>query len=499
MQVVIAGAGISGLTTALALARQGHEVRLVDRDPAPRPGDVAGVEDWQRRGVAQFHQPHALLARLYSELAAALPDVLEALLDRGARPVALPDDLTALWCRRSTLEWVLRTAVETEPGVTRDEAAVSEVAVDGDRVAGVRLADGTLLPADLVVDATGRRGRLSRPWLREEVDVPADEVYVSRRYRLRPGAAFGTVNRNVISVAEGDGYTLLVFPHDAGTFTVCFTRLPDDPELDPLREQAAFEAATQVVPLAAEWTDPERAEPVSPVMVMSGLRSTFRTLDDAAPLGLQPLADAVCTTNPHFGRGSALAITHALRLAAAVAAAPDDARAWRAQVDAWVDGELRAWFDDARMTDVARAQAWRNVRDGRPPMTGPPAGAGPDRAAPVPHFLVLAAAGADPVVARAVLRHFHLVDPPAALDAVRPRVAEMLAQGWLPGRPPPQAGRPRDSAVTADDGGPFRPGPPRQSPDERPAGGPPPGAPVGPPRRRLVEALAAWAPDAAVR
>ncbi len=172
---------------------------------------------------------------------------------------------------------------------------------------GVRLDDGAVLPAGLVVDATGRRGRLSRPWAGDTVDVPADEAYVSRRYRLLPGAGFGTVNRGVIPVAEGDGYALLVFPHDAGTFTVCFTHLPDDRGLAGLHEPAACEAAARAVPLAAEWTDPERATPVSPVMVMSGLRSTFSVLADDAPLGLHPLADAVSTSNPHFGRGLALA------------------------------------------------------------------------------------------------------------------------------------------------------------------------------------------------
>jgi 2-polyprenyl-6-methoxyphenol hydroxylase-like FAD-dependent oxidoreductase len=498
MQVGIAGAGVAGLTAALALARQGHRVQVFDRDTTPRPGDVTAAESWQRRGVPQFHQPHNVLARVHAELTAALPDVVEALVTHGAGPVPLPDGLTGLWCRRSTLEWVLRTLVEDEPGITLRPASVAGVEVDDGRdgavVRGVTLGDGEVVPADLVVDATGRRGRLSRAWLHEEVDVPADEVYASRRYRLLPGAEFGTVNRNVISVAEGDGYALLVFPHDAGTFTVCFTRLPDDPELALLRDTAAFEAATRLVPLAAEWTDPARARPVSPVMVMSGLRSRFCTLGGDAPLGLHPLADVICTTNPHFGRGVALAVSHALRLAGAVAAAPGDPRAWRAQVEAWVHGELRAWFDDARKTDLARAQVWRAVRDGRPPTSGPAAGGN----GTVPHLLVLAAAGADPVVGRAVLRHMHLVDPPAALDAVRPRVADMLAGGWLPGRPAPGPGSRRDGAVAvapAAAPGATGPRPAGEPAAERPAG-PPPGAPVAPPRRRLVEVLASAAADA---
>src|ERR687889_17145 len=99
MQVVIAGGGVAGLTAALALARQGHQVQVVDRDDSPRPADVAAAAAWPRRGVAR--------------------------------------------------------------------------------------AGGRVLPAALVVDATGPRGRVSRPWLQEVVDSPADEVYTSRRYRLR--------------------------------------------------------------------------------------------------------------------------------------------------------------------------------------------------------------------------------------------------------------------------------------------------------------------------
>ncbi|WP_138758168.1 NAD(P)/FAD-dependent oxidoreductase [Modestobacter altitudinis] len=465
MQVVIAGGGVAGLTAALALARQGHRVQVVDRDDSPRPADVTAAAEWSRRGVAQFQQPHAFLARLFQELDHGLPDVLDGLRAIGVPQVELIDGLQAMWCRRSTLEWVMRGMAEAEPGVTVVYAAVADVRVEHGAVTGVGLADGRVLPADLVVDATGRRGRVSRRWLRETVDEPADEVYTSRRYRTLPSTSFGPVNRGVISVAEGDGYSVLVFPHDAGVFTVCFTRLPDDPELAVLRETPVFEAATRQVPLTADWTDAQRAEPVSDVVVMGGLRNSFRVLHESAPLGLQPLADAVCTTNPHFGRGSSLAVAHALRLADAVAAAPEDARSWRGQLDAWERGELRAWFDDARCTDQARAAMWRTVRDGRLPTGVPPTARGGP--AEVPHLMVLAAAGADRTVARAVLRHMHLVDPPAALESVHPRVADLLAQGWLPGRPVPGAASP--------------------GPERTPGGAP--GAPAAPPRHELVEEL----------
>ncbi|MCZ2860928.1 FAD-dependent oxidoreductase [Blastococcus sp. VKM Ac-2987] len=454
MRVVVAGGGVAGCAAALALARQGHPVAVLERDATPRPAAVVEAENWARRGVAQFHQPHAVLARLYAELAAGLPDVLDALAAQGVPEVPLPEGLRSLWCRRSTLEWVLRAAVETEPGISLVPESVAAVEADGGTVRGVRLLDGATLPADLVVDAGGRRGRLSRPWLAETLSSPADEVYVSRRYRLLPGARTPAANRGVISVAEADGYAALVFPHDGRTFSVCFTRLPDDDELTSLQRTAVFEAAARLVPLTAEWVAPERSVPASPVTVMGGLRNTFRQLDPAAPLGLHPLADAVCTTNPHFGRGTALAVAHALRLAEAVAGDPGDPRAWREREGSWVAGELRGWFDDSREIDADRARVWRAVRDGQRP-----GGGGSPAPGPVPRLLVLAAAGADPEVARVVLRHMHLVDPPDGLSAAHARVGALLARGWAPGRPAPD--------------------------------GPPPGLPLAPPRDELVAGLAA--------
>lgn len=96
MRVVVTGAGVTGATAALALARQGHRVQVLDRDDGPRPAEVAHAADWERRGVAHFGQPHALLARLHAELAAGLPDVLAALHALDVPEVPLPDGLRSV-------------------------------------------------------------------------------------------------------------------------------------------------------------------------------------------------------------------------------------------------------------------------------------------------------------------------------------------------------------------------------------------------------------------
>lgn len=326
--IVVCGAGVCGLTTAMLLANDGHDVTVLERDPAPPPPTTGEAwVDWERRGVNQFRLPHFLMPGFREMMDAELPAVIDELMAGGANrfnplgpfaEVMDPEgDHVVVTARRPVVESaVARAAARTARlDVRRGVAVEGLVVVSGRRVIGLRLENGEEVLGDLVVDAGGRRSPLAR-WL-VEAGLPAPTleeedsglVYYGCHVQLpegreatQPGIAFhGSVG-------------LLSLPADAGTIGVGIIASSKDAELRALRHEEPWRAVLALLPGGPEILE---CEPVSPLVAMAGIEDRWRRfVVDGEPVatGVVSVADAWAATNPTLGRGITLGTMHAIAL-----------------------------------------------------------------------------------------------------------------------------------------------------------------------------------------
>src|SRR2546430_15253265 len=75
-EIFVLGAGLCGLSTAMLLARDGHQVTILERDPAAPPEPTQAWEAWERRGVNQIRLPHLMLPPWRARAARGVPVAL---------------------------------------------------------------------------------------------------------------------------------------------------------------------------------------------------------------------------------------------------------------------------------------------------------------------------------------------------------------------------------------------------------------------------------------
>jgi 2-polyprenyl-6-methoxyphenol hydroxylase-like FAD-dependent oxidoreductase len=330
------------------------------------------------------------------------------------------------------------------------DSLIGDPAQDGRpaQVRGVVLADGERLPADLVVLAAGRRS--SVPSLLEPLGVEIDEevedtgiIYYSRFFELAPGSDYppqaGPIGGDLGYLKYG------VFLGDNRTFSITLAARTDDTELrSGLLDEDVFMKAARELPATAPFVVDGLANPISGVSVMARLLNRRRTFTDAEgePLvvGCVAVGDAHTCTNPLYGRGCSLALVQAQLLADAWDEADGDLTTTGRIYEAACRTEILPWYRAA----VAQDAATRADASGAP-------GAEVDPMRSMLRDGLLPAVRLDPVVFRAFLRMFNLLEPPESLMSNMDILGRVMAVYQARDERPPEAplGPPRAAMLAA--------------------------------------------------
>ena len=445
-EITVLGAGLTGLATALLLARDGHRVTVLERDAALPAGTAEELwEHWERPGVTQFRQAHIMLARWRLLMEQELPEVVRELEGLGGVPISPVESMPAsatggpraddaglqgMAARRPVVEGALAAVALRTPGLTvRRGVTATDLVTDGrsggvPHVAGVVTADGERIPAGLVVDAMGRRSPLAAMLARIGAGPAHEErddcgfAYYGRHFRTTDGGRprVATMLRHFASVS------LLTLPADADVWAWVLVVSADDRPMRALRDAAAWERALALMPGVAG--ERAAAVPLTGIQVMSGLQDRWRNLVvDGAPVatGLVAVGDAWASTNPSLGRGSSMGLVHALVLRDVLRqVGPDAAATFVKCFDEATEAALGPLFaatrgyDRHRLAEVAHDIAGVPYRPGDDGWTWSNA--------------FEAAAQADPDVLRVFRAMAELVAAPDALDGMEEKIARLGAR-----------------------------------------------------------------------
>lgn len=391
--VIVTGGGVIGLGAAMLLAKDGHRVTVVERDPYEPPADPRDAwEDWQRRGVTQFRLLHYLQPRFRQILDAELPELISSLEAAGALRYSFlevvpesmtggrrPDDdrFQTITARRPVFEAAIAHAAAATPDVEIRRGVAVDGLVTGTptrddvpHVVGVRTDSGEELRADLVVDATGRRSPLPT-WL-DAIGArpPAEEledlgfVYYGRYFRSADGSLPPPMGPPLY-YAGSTG--ILVLASDNGTWGIGLIGVSGDAAVRGLRDPDRWTKAARAFPLYAHWLDAEPlADHVDTMTKLEDRRRRF--VVDGAPVatGVLALGDSWACTNPSVGRGISIGMIHAVALRDQLRDAMDDPYKLELAWDNTTASTVDPYYESTLFHDRHRIAELSAAIDGRP-------------------------------------------------------------------------------------------------------------------------------------